>query len=146
MAKQLQGQDFTGMAPQMRESPWLASEDIAMFGGSKDLQIEKVVKHLNVEFAQGRKKPEVYAVSFVGVKRQLVLNATNRKSIVKLHGLKVADWAGKRVCLFVTENKGRIGEPLCIRIRAASPEPASKTVEQLEAEAADRAAQQKEGK
>lgn len=116
------GQVFTGPASQMRESPWLASEDIASLGGAKDLVIKQVWSRMGVQFAGGRTK-DGFSVEFEGVKRQLFLNATNRKTLARLFGLNTSEWSGQRVCLFVADNTGKIGERKCIRLRAASPPP-----------------------
>lgn len=134
---------FTGTAAQMRNSPWLASEDIASLGGEKDLVIEGVALHDVVQFAQGREKNDVFSIGFVGVKRRLIVNGTIRKSLIRMFGIHTKDWHGKTVCLYVTDNTARIGEKKCIRVREASAPPSTKTTEQLEAEAADRAAEQR---
>jgi hypothetical protein len=62
-----------------------------------------VHRHKDVAFDQGRKKDVVYAIKFAGTKKQLVLNATNRKTLVRLFGSNVKRWKEQRVCLFVDD-------------------------------------------
>jgi hypothetical protein len=68
-------EEFEGFTSEMRESPWLASEDILGFS-ELPVTIESVHKHKDVAFDQGRKKDVVYAIKFAGTTKQLVLNAT----------------------------------------------------------------------
>ena len=91
---------FDGRASEMRDSPWLASEDLDGLG-EVELEIKAVHRHTDVEFDAGRKKAVVYSVEFVKAKRQLVLNGTNRKSIVAKYGNNVKDWVGKKIKLYV---------------------------------------------
>lgn len=93
---------FDGHVAAMRESQWLASEDLLGLG-DVTLTIETVEKHLNVEFEQGRKKPVVYAVKFMGTDKRLVLNATNRKAITTHHGPQVSQWPGKQITIYVQD-------------------------------------------
>jgi|DEB0MinimDraft_4_1074332.scaffolds.fasta_scaffold224898_2 hypothetical protein len=95
-------EEFEGFTSEMRESPWLASEDI-MGHGELPVTIESVHRHKDVAFDQGRKKDVVYAIKFAGTKKQLVLNATNRKTLVRLFGSNVKRWKEQRVCLFVDD-------------------------------------------
>jgi hypothetical protein len=93
---------FDGRASEMRESPWLASEDLDGIG-EKVLTIKQVHKNLDVSFEAGRKKDVVYSVEFERAKRQLVLNGTNRKSLQALFGNNVNDWAGQKITLYVKQ-------------------------------------------
>ena len=101
---------FEGRSAEMKkDSPWLASEDI--MGLDVEVEIEKVYRHHDVEFDAGRKEKIVYSVAFVGKKKQLVLNSTNRKTLVSKFGVNVKDWFGKKVTLFVDPNvrmKGKV--------------------------------------
>lgn len=91
---------FNGRSGEMRDSPWLASEDLIGLG-EKTLTIKAVHRHKDVEFEAGRKKPVVYSVEFNSAKRQLVLNGTNRKAITRMYGPDVREWSGKPVTLYV---------------------------------------------
>jgi len=53
----------------------------------------------------------------------LVLNRTNFKSIIKLHGDDSDSWQGKRIALFGTEVAFRGTPTLAIRVRLTVPEP-----------------------
>ena len=94
---------FEGMASQMRDSPWLASEDIEDAGGKISVTIIACYKHEDVEFDAGRKRPVVYTLAFKGADKQLALNATNRKALASLFGRDVKKWQGKKVELFVQD-------------------------------------------
>ena len=93
---------FTGKTGEMRDSPWLASEDIKHLGDVK-VVIESVHKDNDVSFDEGRKKPVVFSLKFVGKGRKLVLNATNRKLLSKMFGTDTTEWVGKEITLYVQE-------------------------------------------
>ena len=100
---------FEGRSAEMKkDSPWLASEDI--LGLEIDVEIEKVYRHQDVEFDAGRKEKVVYSVAFIGKKKQLVLNSTNRKTIVSKFGVNVKEWAGKKVTLYVDSSVRLMGK------------------------------------
>lgn len=64
----------------------------------------------------GGKKEECTVAHLVGVK-PLILNVTNSKSIAKLYGPYVEDWAGKQITLYASTAK-LAGESVeCLRIR-----------------------------
>ena len=87
-------EEFSGHSSQMRgDSPWLASEDL-LGRGDVQVTIGKCFFHRGAEFDEGRKE-DVYALSFEGKSKQLVLNATNRRTLVSLYGADVARWAGQ---------------------------------------------------
>ena len=98
--------EFTGHTREMRElkpTPWLASEDI-MGLGEIEVTIESVNKVLGAEFDMGRKE-DVFTVGFTGKKKQLVLNATNRKTLVAMFGADVTAWKGQKVRLTTVKCK-----------------------------------------
>lgn len=103
MSKQINQQPFDGRAGEMRDSPWLASEDLHGLD-SIDLEVSNVFKSSDVEFEGGRKKEVVYSLEFKNAKRQLVLNGTNRKTMVSLYGADVKAWIGKKVTVYVEHN------------------------------------------
>ncbi len=95
---------FEGRSAEMKkDTPWLASEDI-MGMGDVPVTITGCYLHRNAQFDDGRKE-DVYALAFEGKKKQLVLNATNRKTLVDWFGPNVPDWIGKGVKLHVVRLK-----------------------------------------
>lgn len=93
---------YNGRTSAMRNSPWLASEDLEGLG-NVEVTIEQAFEHQNVTMQDGRKQPKLFSVKFVGKDRKLVLNATNRKMIVSKFGGNCADWIGKKVSLYVKD-------------------------------------------
>lgn len=75
----------------------------------------------------GGKKEECTVAHLVGHK-PLILNVTNSKSIHKLYGAFIEDWAGKKITLYASTTKlaGEIVE--CLRVR---PHVAEKTKKNL---------------
>lgn len=112
---------FEGRSSEMRApSPWLASEDL-LDCGDVTVTIEKVMLHPDATFDDGRKQ-KVYSLRFEGKDKEMVLNATNRKTLVARFGTKVKDWAGKEITLYVDTRVrkpgGKANEYTCgIRIR-----------------------------
>lgn len=108
---------FDGRTSEMRTSPWLASEDLLGLG-DVPAKIAGVYRHREVEFEAGRSEPVVYTVAFAGKSKQLVLNATNRKALVRKFGANVKEWIGKTVVLHVDDNVRLMGKTVCgIRIK-----------------------------
>jgi len=109
---------FDGRSSEMKkETPWLSSEDLIGLG---DIQVvvEAVYRHQDVEFDAGRKEKVVYSIKFKGKQKQLVLNSTNRKTLVAKYGVNVKDWVGKEVTLYVDDNVRMMGKRVCgIRIK-----------------------------
>lgn len=103
MSKQLKQEPFDGRAGEMRDSPWLASEDLEGLE-SIDLIVKDVFRTKDVEFEGGRSKEEVFSLQFSNAKRQLVLNGTNRKMMIKLFGADVKNWKGQTVNVYVAHN------------------------------------------
>lgn len=70
----------------------------------------------------GGKKEECTVAHLVGQK-PLILNATNSKSIHKLYGPYIEDWAGKQITLFASTTK--LGSEIveCLRIRPTVTKP-----------------------
>jgi len=122
--------EYTGNSAAIKgDCPWLASEDI-LDKGDVTVTIEACHAVQEAEFEGGRKE-DVYTLSFVGAKKQLVLNSTNRKTLVKLYGTNVSDWKGKPVTLWVDRNVRAFGEIRNgIRIRPTVPKQQPKKVEQ----------------
>lgn len=113
---------FEGKSAEMKKpTPWLASEDI-LDAGDVAVTIEKVFKHKDCKFDDGRTET-VHAIAFVGKEKQLILNATNRKTLVdKFETTDVKAWIGRKITLYVDRDVrkpgGAKGERCCgIRIR-----------------------------
>lgn len=68
----------------------------------------------------GGKKEECTVARLVGQK-PLIMNVTNSKSIAKLYGPFIEDWAGKQITLYASTTKfaGEVVE--CLRIRQVIP-------------------------
>ncbi len=117
MNKKPNGEVFEGRSSEMKESPWLASEDLLDVGDVK-VKVVRCHRYKDVEFDKGRKEPTVYTLEFEKKQKQLVLNNTNRKTMVAKFGTDVREWAGKTVTLYV-DNKVRFaGRTVCgIRIK-----------------------------
>lgn len=75
------------------------SEEITMMGGKK----------------------EVHSIMYLKGQKPMILNATNSKSIHKLYGPYIEDWAGKQITLYGSTAKlaGEMVE--CLRIRPSVP-------------------------
>lgn len=108
----------------MRDSPWIASEDLeARDPATATVTIAKVLRYAEVEFEAGRKKENLYSLAFSETKRQLVINQTNRKTLVELFGQDTRNWIGNKVVLYVQDGIKVGGErKKGIRIRRAAQE------------------------
>lgn len=99
--KILQNPDFIG-------AYWLPpGEDVTV-------TIDYVVRE--VITGTGGKKEECTVAHLQGVK-PFILNATNCKTIAKLYGNYIEDWAGKQITLFATTTKMGGDTVECLRIR-----------------------------
>ena len=117
MTQKPEGEVFEGRSAEMKDSPWLASEDL-LGAGEVKVKIVRCHRYKNVEFDKGRKEPTVYAIEFEGKQKQLVLNSTNRKTLVAKFGTDVREWNDKEVVLFVNPKVRFAGKTVCgIRIR-----------------------------
>lgn len=83
-------------------------------GQDMTVTIERICREIVT--STGGKKEECTIARLVGQK-PLILNVTNQKSIARLYGPYVEDWAGKQITLFASTTKlaGEMVE--CIRIR-----------------------------
>jgi len=76
------------------------------------------------------KEKEGIVIQIVGQK-PMILNATNRKRIIKMYGYFVEDWVGKRVTLCI-ENGKHFGEFMdTLRIKQQKPAPPELTPENV---------------
>ena len=133
MAKQIKREPFDGRAGEMRDSPWMASEDLEGIN-SIDSVIANVYKNRDVEFEGGRSKDVVYSLEFSKAKRQLVLNGSNRKTLVGLYGADVKNWIGKTITVYVEEGI-KVGRDIKkgLRVRASKETNQAKTQEKSKA-------------
>ena len=98
-----QSEEFTGRASEMRDSDWLAAEDLRGLGDVK-ATIDKIVRHRDVKFEDGKTQPVVYAFVFRGGKKHLKMKACLRKTMSAACGPKVTDWIGCGVTMYVDES------------------------------------------
>lgn len=101
---------FEGHASAMKKpSPWLASEDL-LDRGDVEVTIAGCEKFTDVEFDAGRKEQVIYALCFEKTEKRLVLNSTNRKTLVNKFGANVQKWKGQKVTLWVDESVRMMGK------------------------------------
>jgi len=108
----------------------------SLFLGAEDLQGKDVtltmrrvlVEDLQGQGGQSEKKPCLFfeetrdkAEKNGAKEKRLVLNRTNAKTIAKLYGPEVDDWAGKQITLFPTTTQAFGDTVDCIRVRPAVP-------------------------
>jgi hypothetical protein len=96
----MSGEVYQGTVSGMRTSPWLASEDLDGMG-EVPVTIEAVFRHSDVTMQDGRKLKTLFALKFAGKDKQMVVNATNRKTLAGAFGADVRAWKGKAVRLYV---------------------------------------------
>ncbi len=128
---------FSGRLSDMRESPWLASEDLERPDSPGYIELTATIKAVmeirNATFAGGRTKPKGYALEFAEFTRMLYLNATNRVTLKELHGRTAPEVVGKRITLYVNPKVKLAGKLVPgIRIKAAATVAPSLTAEQRE--------------
>jgi hypothetical protein len=118
----MKSEPFDGKSPAMKkDTPWLSAEDL-LDAGEVAVEIEGVWKHTDAVFDDARKET-VHALQFKGKQRQLILNATNRKTLVAKFGTTdVKKWIGQSITLYVQKDVrkpgGKRGETTCgIRVR-----------------------------
>lgn len=73
-------------------------------------------------------KKEDHTVAYLIGQKPMIMNVTNSKSIHKLYGPFIEDWAGKQITLFASTAKmgGEMVE--CLRIRPSVAKPAKQTI------------------
>jgi hypothetical protein len=104
------GESYAGQSGALKKpSPWLASEDIPI-GTEKLVTIVDVLRHRNVKFDQGRVESNLGALKFAEFDKQMVLNSTNRKLLVRLFGTDTRNWRSQVVALYVDPNVRMAGE------------------------------------
>jgi len=116
--------EFKGSVSAMRESPWLASEDLENPNGTGYVEfhvtIERVMEVKDAQFKGGRTKAKCYALQFTGKARMLVLNGVNRETLKEMFGRTAPEWLGKPIVLYVKPDVMLAGKKVPgIRIKAA---------------------------
>ena len=95
-------------------SPHLEAADLA--------DAEKVVTIRGVDFHDvGEERAKKGVVYFQEFARAMVLNRTNLKRIVALHGNDTDSWPGKRITLYPSETDFGGRTVPCIRVREEAP-------------------------
>ncbi|MBK8100547.1 MAG: hypothetical protein IPK26_25935 [Planctomycetes bacterium] len=101
------GTDYKGPSGIARDSNWLTNEDIP-HDRDTVVTIESVKLRRNLTMQGGRPKAVALSLTFVGKSRELMLNATNRKTLAALFESNACDaWYGKRIALYVEQDVRR---------------------------------------
>ena len=132
MSEVPQGAEYRGPSGIARESVWLCSEDLP-HDRDTEVGIESVIIRRNVQMQGGRPKSIALSLKFVGKSRELMLNATNRKTLAALFESNQCEaWFGKRVALFVEQDVRRPDGTRgpAVRIRAKRIEQAPPATEE----------------
>lgn len=83
-----------------------------------DLDGDTTVTIKDVEFAEvGEEKETKGVVWFEEFPRSMVLNRTNTKRLIGLHGGETDDWVGKKVTLYPSETEFGGRTVPCLRVR-----------------------------
>lgn len=82
----------------------------------KDLTVQITQVRRDIVVGTGGKKEEC-TIAYLKDQKPLILNNTNSKTISKLYGPYIEDWAGKSVTLFATTTKLAGDTVECLRIR-----------------------------
>lgn len=100
---------YEGPITAMRTSPWLASEDLLdRPGKSAHVVIECVHKHEGAKMQDGRTEKVIYTLKFKDRAKEMVINATNRKTLLAVFG-PIKEWEGKEVEVYVDSNVKQVG-------------------------------------
>ena len=105
---------YDGPMSEMRDSPWLASEDLENPDGpgyiEKVMTINCIVEVRDAQFKGGRTKAKGFAVKFHETERMLYLNAINRDVLKAVHGRNAPDVVGKKIVVYVDPYVKLMGE------------------------------------
>jgi len=126
-----EGDIYKGPSGIARESNWLTNEDIP-HDRDTVVTIETVIIRRNVQMQGGRPKNIALSLKFVGKARELMLNATNRKTLAALFESNQCEaWFGKKVALFVEQDirrpDGTRGPAVRIRAKRIEQAPSAET-------------------
>lgn len=100
------GEVYKGPPGIARDSLWLTNEDIP-HDRDTVVTIESILLRRKLTFQGGRDKAVGLSAKFVGKQRELLLNATNRKTLAALYGPNTGDWFGRQVALYVEQDVRR---------------------------------------
>ena len=100
--KHMNSTPYTGKVSGMKTSPWLASEDLLGVGPVK-VKISAVVQNNDVEMEGGRKEACLFSLAFNGIPKQMILNATNRRTLSSAFGADTKQWIGAEIELYVQD-------------------------------------------
>ena len=122
---------FSGRVAEMRDSPWLSSEDLEDPAGNGYIEahvtIEKVLEITDAQFKGGRSKKRGFALQFAGKSRMLYLNGVNRETLKEMFGRRASDFVGKSIVLYVKPDVSLMGQKVPgIRIKAVPKKEPSK--------------------
>ena len=114
---------FAGRLSEMRDSPWLASEDLEHESGEGYIElvatIAAVLEIRDAQFKGGRTKAKGYALTFREFERMLYLNGVNRETLKEMFGRKASDLVGNTIVLYVNPRVKLAGKLVPgIRIKA----------------------------
>lgn len=101
------------------DSEWLASEDLPP-GRDVPVVIKTALLLSDVPLDQGRKYSGG-GLEFDGAAKKMILNSTNRKTLVRLFGPDTTAWIGKGVDLYV-DPKVRFGGKIVSGVRIRDKE------------------------
>jgi len=115
-----QGQEYRGPSGIARDSNWLTNEDLP-HDRDTVVTIESVILRRALKMQGGRPKDIALSLKFVGKGRELMLNATHRKTLAAVFGTNQCEaWFGKKIALYVEQGirrpDGTVGP--AVRIRA----------------------------
>lgn len=82
----------------------------------EDMTVEILSVGVERVVVSGGKKEE-HTVAKLRGQKPWILNATNQKSIARLHGPYIEDWAGKKVTLYASTAKLAGDTVECLRVR-----------------------------
>ena len=100
---------YTGKVSGMKTSPWLASEDLLGIG-SVNVEIESVLKNEDVAMDAGRVEKCLFSLAFKGIPKQMILNATNRRTLSAAFGADTKLWVGKSIEVHVEDGIRKPGK------------------------------------
>jgi len=115
---------FAGRMSEMRDSPWLASEDLENPDGpgyiETVLTVATVMEIRDAQFKGGRTKAKGYALKFREIERMLYLNGVNREKLKEMFGRKASDVVGQAITLYVNPRVKMAGKTVPgIRVKDA---------------------------
>jgi hypothetical protein len=119
---------FAGRMSEMRDSPWLSSEDLEDPDGGgyieAEMTISGVLEIRDAQFKGGRTKAKGHAIKFQGNERMLYLNGVNREKLKEMFGRTAPDMVGKSIVLYVDPRVKLMGKVVPgIRIKASEKAP-----------------------